>query len=68
MGNLGALLLSAGRLPEALLTLDESIQLGLQFGHMAQGNTAGILWQMKIKTVMSTKILTAYPCAKLEGR
>ena len=41
MGNLGALLLSAGQLREALQELEKAIQLGIQIGSTAQANTAG---------------------------
>ena len=41
LGNLGALLLSAGQLQGALQELEKAIQLGIQIGSTAQANTAG---------------------------
>ena len=40
-GNLGALLLSAGRLPEALEELEITIQIGGRVGKIAEAHTAG---------------------------
>lgn len=42
MGNLGALLMSGGRMQEALEQLDESISLGTSLGDMSLANVAGI--------------------------
>jgi hypothetical protein len=42
MGNLGALLMSGGRMQEALEQLDESISLGSSLGDMSLANVAGM--------------------------